>query len=215
MPTCAILLIIDMGSVLNVGFSTRSTVQNSLNMPYTEVIATYTYKIGIINGQYSYSTAIGPVQYLGQLRLPDHRERDRQARFRYEHFLGAAIMSATTTGAVAPKQERYSWNQAYVRQKKTPGRSGRRLRHRAASGVHRGRSALLWFVVIASFSDPNAVAGGEVTLLPQKRDLRRVCEGVRQPSHLAGLSRTIIYSVVGTAVNMARDHPLRLRAVPP
>lgn len=28
-------------------------------MPATEVIVTYTYKIGIINGQYSYSTAIG------------------------------------------------------------------------------------------------------------------------------------------------------------
>ena len=59
MPTCAILLIMNMGSVLNVGFDKIYLMQNSLNMPATEVIATYTYKIGIINGQYSYSTAIG------------------------------------------------------------------------------------------------------------------------------------------------------------
>ena len=59
MPTCAILLIMNMGSVLNVGFDKIYLMQNSLNRPATEVIATYTYKIGIINGQYSYSTAIG------------------------------------------------------------------------------------------------------------------------------------------------------------
>ena len=58
-PTCAILLIMNMGSVLNVGFDKIYLMQNSLNMPATEVIATYTYKIGILNGQYSYSTAIG------------------------------------------------------------------------------------------------------------------------------------------------------------
>ena len=53
MPTCAILLI------MNMGFDKIYLMQNSLNMPATEVIATYTYKIGILNGQYSYSTAIG------------------------------------------------------------------------------------------------------------------------------------------------------------
>ena len=59
LPTCAILLIMNMGSVLNVGFDKIYLMQNSLNLPATEVISTYTYKIGIINGQYSYSTAIG------------------------------------------------------------------------------------------------------------------------------------------------------------
>ena len=44
---------------MSVGYEKVYLMQNSLNMPATEVIATYTYKIGIINGQYSYSTAIG------------------------------------------------------------------------------------------------------------------------------------------------------------
>ena len=59
LPTCSILLIMTMGSVLNVGFDKIFLMQNALNLPATEVISTYTYKIGILNGQYSYSTAIG------------------------------------------------------------------------------------------------------------------------------------------------------------
>lgn len=59
MPTASILLILSMGSVLNVGFDKIFLMQNSLNLPATEVISTYTYKIGILNSQFSYSTAIG------------------------------------------------------------------------------------------------------------------------------------------------------------
>jgi putative aldouronate transport system permease protein len=59
LPTCSILLILSMGSVLGVGFDKIFLMQNALNMPATEVISTYTYKIGILNSQFSYSTAIG------------------------------------------------------------------------------------------------------------------------------------------------------------
>jgi putative aldouronate transport system permease protein len=34
-------------------------MQNTLNLSASEVIATYTYKIGILGNQFSYSTAIG------------------------------------------------------------------------------------------------------------------------------------------------------------
>lgn len=33
-------------------------MQNSLNLPVSEVISTYVYKIGMVNSQYSYSAAI-------------------------------------------------------------------------------------------------------------------------------------------------------------
>lgn len=59
LPTSSILLIMSMGSVLGVGFDKIFLMQNSLNLPATEVISTYTYKIGILNSQFSYSTAIG------------------------------------------------------------------------------------------------------------------------------------------------------------
>lgn len=45
--------------VLNTGFEKVFLMQNTLNLPVSEVIATYTYKIGILSSQFSYSTAIG------------------------------------------------------------------------------------------------------------------------------------------------------------
>ena len=34
-------------------------MQTSMNIPASEIISTYVYKVGMINFQYSYSTAIG------------------------------------------------------------------------------------------------------------------------------------------------------------
>jgi len=59
MPTAAILLILNMGAVLSVGFEKVFLMQNTLNLSASEVIATYTYRIGILGNQFSYSTAIG------------------------------------------------------------------------------------------------------------------------------------------------------------
>lgn len=59
LPTCRVLLILSMGGVLNVGFEKVFLMQNSLNLDASEVISTYTYKIGILQNQFSYSTAIG------------------------------------------------------------------------------------------------------------------------------------------------------------
>lgn len=59
MPTAGILLILNMGSVLGVGFEKVWLMQNTLNITASEVISTYTYRIGILDNQFSYSTAIG------------------------------------------------------------------------------------------------------------------------------------------------------------
>lgn len=58
-PTITILLILNMGSLLSVGFEKVFLMQNSLNMPASDVIATHVYRKGIIDGQYSYSAAVG------------------------------------------------------------------------------------------------------------------------------------------------------------
>ncbi|MEV4109020.1 ABC transporter permease subunit [Nonomuraea sp. NPDC049695] len=58
-PTMVILLILTMGGVLNTGFEKVWLMQNTLNLPVSEVIATYVYKIGIFSTQFSYATAIG------------------------------------------------------------------------------------------------------------------------------------------------------------
>lgn len=59
LPTIIILLILNMGQVMNVGFEKVLLMQNDLNLQVSEVISTYTYKMGLVNAQYSYSTAIG------------------------------------------------------------------------------------------------------------------------------------------------------------
>ena len=54
-----ILLILRAGSLLSVGFEKVLLLQNPLNLAGSEIISTYVYKVGMINFQYSYSTAIG------------------------------------------------------------------------------------------------------------------------------------------------------------
>ncbi|MEG0767670.1 MAG: ABC transporter permease subunit [Clostridia bacterium] len=59
LPTMVILLVMNFGSVMNVGYEKVYLMQNSLNLTTSEVISTYTYKLGLQNAEYSYSTAIG------------------------------------------------------------------------------------------------------------------------------------------------------------
>ena len=59
MPTIIIMFIMEMGRVLSVGFDKVFLLQNDLNLDVSNVISTYVYRIGIIGGQFSYSTAIG------------------------------------------------------------------------------------------------------------------------------------------------------------
>jgi putative aldouronate transport system permease protein len=59
MPTVGVMLILNMGSVLGVGFEKVWLMQNTLNINASEVISTFTYRIGMLNNQFSYSTAIG------------------------------------------------------------------------------------------------------------------------------------------------------------
>jgi len=58
-PTIVILLILNSGNILNIGFEKIYLMQNSMNLPVSEVISTYVYKIGIMSNQISYSSAIG------------------------------------------------------------------------------------------------------------------------------------------------------------
>ena len=57
-PTVVIMLILRVGGLMNLGFEKVYLMQNDLNIASSEVIATYVYKIGVINTQYSYSAAI-------------------------------------------------------------------------------------------------------------------------------------------------------------
>ncbi len=58
-PTTVILLLLNAGRLMNVGFQKAYLMQNPLNLKEAEIISTYVYKIGLIDAQFSYSTAIG------------------------------------------------------------------------------------------------------------------------------------------------------------
>lgn len=60
LPTICILLVLDSGKILNVGYEKVYLMQNNLNLACSEVISTYVYKQGLTSAapQYSYSTAV-------------------------------------------------------------------------------------------------------------------------------------------------------------
>jgi len=58
-PTIIILLILSTGRIMQVGFEKVYLMQNLLNLPTSEIISTYVYKAGILNQNFSYSTAVG------------------------------------------------------------------------------------------------------------------------------------------------------------
>jgi putative aldouronate transport system permease protein len=61
MPTIVILLVLNVGQLMNLGFEKIFLMQNNVNLRLSEVISTFVYKEGISasGGNYSYATAIG------------------------------------------------------------------------------------------------------------------------------------------------------------
>ncbi|UJF36453.1 ABC transporter permease subunit [Paenibacillus hexagrammi] len=59
MPTAVILLILAVGNVMNIGFEKAYLLQTPTNLPTSEIISTYVYKVGLKQSQYSFSTAVG------------------------------------------------------------------------------------------------------------------------------------------------------------
>lgn len=59
LPTITILLIMRMGSLLSVGYEKIILLYNELTYSTADVISTYVYREGLINANFSYSTAVG------------------------------------------------------------------------------------------------------------------------------------------------------------
>ncbi len=58
-PTIVVLAILSAGSIMAVGFEKVYLMQNPLNLSASEVINTYVYKIGLVNADFSFSSAVG------------------------------------------------------------------------------------------------------------------------------------------------------------
>ncbi|MFV0401055.1 MAG: ABC transporter permease [Oscillospiraceae bacterium] len=62
LPTAIILFIVNSANLLNVGFEKVFLMQNPLNMSASDVISTYTYRMGLVDMNYSLATAVGLFQ---------------------------------------------------------------------------------------------------------------------------------------------------------
>lgn len=60
--TVIVMLVLRMGSMMNIGFEQIYALKNPAVLDVAEVISTYVYSLGITGAQYSYSTAIGLFQ---------------------------------------------------------------------------------------------------------------------------------------------------------
>ena len=58
-PTIIMLLILQLGGIMSVGFEKVFLLQNDLNRPSSSIISTYVYQVGMLERNYGYSTAIG------------------------------------------------------------------------------------------------------------------------------------------------------------
>lgn len=54
-----IQFILQAGNIMSIGFEKAYALQTDLNLPSSEIIATYVYKKGLLDGDYSFSTAVG------------------------------------------------------------------------------------------------------------------------------------------------------------
>ncbi|MFG1732360.1 ABC transporter permease [Paenibacillus sp. 843] len=59
LPAAVIILILSVGNIMALGFEKMYLLQNPLNLSSSEIISTYVYKIGLLNANYSFATAVG------------------------------------------------------------------------------------------------------------------------------------------------------------
>lgn len=58
-PVMVINFVLAAGNIMNVGYEKAYLMQTSMNIPSSEIISTYVYKIGLQSGDYAYSAAVG------------------------------------------------------------------------------------------------------------------------------------------------------------
>ena len=54
-----IQFILQAGNIMSIGFEKAYVLQTDMNLPASEILSTYVYRLGLLNGDYGYSTAVG------------------------------------------------------------------------------------------------------------------------------------------------------------
>ncbi len=58
LPTVVIMFILAVGKLMTLGYEKAYLLQSGMNLSTSEIISTYVYKTGLMNAQYSFSTAV-------------------------------------------------------------------------------------------------------------------------------------------------------------
>lgn len=58
-PLMAVTFILAAGGIMSIGFEKAYLMQTAMNLPSSEILPTYVYKVGLQAGDYAYSTAVG------------------------------------------------------------------------------------------------------------------------------------------------------------
>ena len=54
-----IQFILQAGNIMSIGFEKAYALQTDMNLPASEILSTYVYRLGLLNGAYGYSTPVG------------------------------------------------------------------------------------------------------------------------------------------------------------
>lgn len=54
-----IQFVLQAGNIMSIGFEKAYALQTDMNLPASEILSTYVYRLGLLNGDYGYSTAVG------------------------------------------------------------------------------------------------------------------------------------------------------------
>ena len=206
-PMIVLQLIMSVGNLMNVGFEKVLLLQTELNKATSDIIAVYVYEQGIINAKYSYSTAVGLFNTVVNIILLIIVNRIAKK---------AADVSFVERGrAVMAK------NIAASRQKQPGGLSDKVsdiVLVVICAAVMLIVAYPLYYVLVASFSDPYDVYAGKTFLLPSQFTLKGYQAVFADSALFSGFMNSIKYTVIGTIYSVVMiylvAYPLSVKDLP-
>ena len=180
-----IMLILNTGSVLNIGYEKVLAMQNQNNMAVSEVITTYSYKVSLVSTfpDYGYSTAIGLFQSLVGLVL----------------ILVTNKIADKVTG-----MDLSDWRNGNMKKKKiTQDKVVYFFNYVFLTLMLLIVLYPLIYIVSCSFSSGNALVSGKVKFLPVEPTLQSYKAVFEYRAIWVGYKNSIIYTVLGTLLSVA------------
>ena len=188
-PTMIVLLILNVGTFMAVGFEKILLLSNPLIYSTADVISTYLFRVGIVSNSISYATAIGLFEAVIGVALILQRQRDLQEDRGGEPVVTTELPVSSSTGS---------------RVKDTRGLRTFRVINAAFLIVV---AALVVYpfvnIVAQAFSSEGFINSGQVNLVPRGFNLTTFQVVLGDDMFWRNYRNTVEYTVVATAIAMA------------